>query len=232
MAVGLRLFTERVGDGAGVPSLDSNAGEELIHVQPGVSIVLANCPPESPGTLYISSKQVVWLSDLDRTKGYAVDFLSVSLHAISRDPEAYPSPCIYAQIDTEDEDGDQSEGSDTEDNGPLVLSKVTEMRLVPSDSNQLDTLFEIFCQCAELNPEPVEEEEEAHNWIFSADQMQDEGEDGEEPDWHFFQNPTNTIGHSNGDHDLPHTVLEQLQINDERFEDAEEKEGDNNSGHP
>jgi len=156
----------------------------------------------------------------------------VSLHAISRDPEAYTSPCIYAQIDTEDEDGDQSEGSDTEDNGPLVLSKVTEMRLVPSDSNQLDTLFEIFCQCAELNPEPVEEEEEAHNWIFSADQMQDEGEDGEEPDWHFVQNPTNTIGHSNGDHDLPHTVLEQLQINDERFEDAEEMEGDNNSGHP
>lgn len=232
MAVGLRLFTERVGDGAGVPSLDSNAGEELIHVQPGVSIVLANCPPESPGTLYISSKQVVWLSDVDRTKGYAVDFLSVSLHAISTDPEAYPSPCIYAQIDTEDEDGDQSEGSDTEDNGPLVLSKVTEMRLVPSDSNQLDTLFEIFCHCAELNPEPVEEEEEAHNWIFSADQMQDEGEDGEEPDWHFVQNPTNTIGHSNGDHDLPHTVLEQLQINDERFEDAEEMEGDNNSAHP
>lgn len=31
-------------------------------------------------------------------KGYAVDFLSVSLHAISRDPEAYPSPCIYAQV--------------------------------------------------------------------------------------------------------------------------------------
>lgn len=31
-------------------------------------------------------------------KGYAVDFLSISLHAISRDPEAYPSPCIYAQV--------------------------------------------------------------------------------------------------------------------------------------
>jgi hypothetical protein len=43
-------------------------------------------------------RQVIWLSDVDRAKGYAVDFLSLSLHAISRDPEAYPSPCIYAQV--------------------------------------------------------------------------------------------------------------------------------------
>lgn len=43
-------------------------------------------------------RKVVWLSDVDREKGYAVDFLSLSLHAVSRDPEAYPSPCIYAQV--------------------------------------------------------------------------------------------------------------------------------------
>lgn len=40
----------------------------------------------------------MWLSDTDRTKGYAVDFLSVSLHAVSRDPEAFESPCIYTQV--------------------------------------------------------------------------------------------------------------------------------------
>lgn len=43
-------------------------------------------------------RKVVWLSDVDREKGYAVDFLSLSLHAVSRDPEAYPSPCIYTQV--------------------------------------------------------------------------------------------------------------------------------------
>ncbi|XAR71799.1 hypothetical protein NMG60_11018218 [Bertholletia excelsa] len=228
MPVGLRLFTDRVGDGAGAPILDTGEGEELIHVQPGVSVVLGNRPVESPGTLYISTKQVVWLSDVDRAKGYAVDFLSVSLHAVSRDPEAYPSPCIYAQIDTGTEDEEESEGSDSESNETLELSKITEMRLVPSDPNQLDTLFEIFCKCAELNPEPMEEEEEGHNWIFSADQLGDE--DGEDADWAFFQNPSNTIGHSNGDGDLPQSVLE-LQINDERFEDAEEMESDKNGNH-
>ena len=56
MATGLRLVTERVGDGAGQPVLDTDNGEELVHVQSGVSIVIGNRPPESPGTLYISTK--------------------------------------------------------------------------------------------------------------------------------------------------------------------------------
>ncbi|EHA8587193.1 putative Chloride conductance regulatory protein ICln [Cocos nucifera] len=98
MVLGLQQFIERVGDGSGQPRLDADAGEELMHVQPSVAIVLGGRPPESPGTLYISTKRVVWLSDADRAKGYAVDFLSVSLHAVSRDPEAYPVPCIYTQV--------------------------------------------------------------------------------------------------------------------------------------
>ncbi|XP_062153693.1 chloride conductance regulatory protein ICln [Alnus glutinosa] len=226
MVLGLRQFTERVGDGAGEPFLDADNGEELMHELPGVAVVIGNRAPESPGTLYVSSKQVIWLSDVDRAKGYAVDFLSLSLHAISRDPEAYPSPCIYAQIETE-ADEDESEGSDSEGSDALDLSKITEMRLVPSNPSQLDTLFDIFCQCAELNPEPIDEQEQEHNWVFSADQIEDETAEEEDQ---FSQNPTNSIGHSNGDHDLARTVLE-LQINDQRFEDAEEMEHDRDSGH-
>lgn len=229
MVVGLRQFTGRVGDGAGVPLLDADNGEELMHVQPGVSVVLGNRPPESPGTLYISTKQVVWLSDVDREKGYAIDFLSLSLHAVSRDPEAYPSPCIYTQIETEADEED-SEGSDSESNETLDLSKITEMRLVPSDDSQLDNLFEIFCECAELNPEPIQEEEEEHNWIFSADQLEGEGAGVEDPEWFISQDANNSIGYSNGDHDLANTVLE-LRINDQRFEDAEEMEHESESGH-
>lgn len=54
MAGGLRLFTERTGDGAGEPVFGED--EEVMHVQAAVSIVLGNRAPESPGTLYISSK--------------------------------------------------------------------------------------------------------------------------------------------------------------------------------
>ncbi|KAK8937706.1 Chloride conductance regulatory protein ICln [Platanthera guangdongensis] len=97
MVLGLQYFSERAGDGNGQPVLDSASGEVLVHVQPSVSIALGRRLPESPGTLFISTKRVIWLSDTERDKGYAVDFLSVSLHAVSRDPETYPSPCIYTQ---------------------------------------------------------------------------------------------------------------------------------------
>ncbi|KAL2341111.1 hypothetical protein Fmac_009051 [Flemingia macrophylla] len=219
MGVGLREIRC-----SGEPVLDSENGEELMRVQPGVGIALADRPCESPGTLYITNKQVIWVNDVDRTKGYAIDFLSISLHAISRDPETYPVPCLYTQIDTEeeaDEDHSDSESNQSQQN----LSNITEMRLIPSDPTQLDTLFETFCRCAELNPEPNGEEEEEHNWIFSADQMVDEEAEDE---GYLSHNPANTIGQSNGDHDLARTVLE-LQINDRRFEDAEEME-DNGDG--
>ncbi|KAK4285035.1 hypothetical protein QN277_001784 [Acacia crassicarpa] len=224
MVLGLRNFTERTGDGIGQPVLDTDNGEELMCVQPGVDIVLANRTRESHGTLYVSNKQVIWLSDVDKAKGYAVDFLSVSLHAVSTDPEAYPVPCIYTQIET-DPDGYESDNSDSECSDTLDLSRIREMRLIPSDPSQLDSLFEVFCECAELNPEPNEEEGEEHEWIFSADQMVDE----EEADY-ISQNPAHAIGQSNGDHDLAHTVL-QLRIDDEVFEDAEEMEHDRNNTH-
>ncbi|CAL9244578.1 unnamed protein product [Arabidopsis halleri] len=220
MVVGLREFTLRTGDGSGKPVLDEANGEELMHVQTSVAVALGNRPVESPGTLYITSRKLIWLSDVDMAKGYAVDFLSISLHAVSRDPEAYSSPCIYTQIEVEEDEDDES---DTESTQVLDLSKIREMRLVPSDPSQLETLFDVFCECAELNPEPVEEEEEetGHNWVFSADQMDVRGGADEDAEWQISQSPTSVIGHSNGDEGLAQPMLE-LQINDQRFEDAEE----------
>lgn len=208
---------------SGEPLVDNENGEELMRVQPGVGIALADLPCESPGTLYITNKQVIWVNDVDRSKGYAVDFLSISLHAISRDPDTYPLHCLYTQIDIEEADEDHS---DSDSNHiQQDLSNISEMRLIPSDPTQLDALFETFCRCAELNPEPNDEVEEEHNWIFSADQMEDEEAEDE---GYLSHNPANTIGQSNGDHDLARTVLE-LQIDDRRFEDAEEME-DNGDG--
>jgi hypothetical protein len=116
---------------------------------------------------------------------------------------------LRLKIETE-ADEDESEGSDSEGSDALDLSKITEMRLVPSNPSQcslqsffpfflisfsflifnakltailsfyifwfylacwywwsktnfvtcviVDTLFDIFCQCAELNPEPIDGE--------------------------------------------------------------------------
>ena len=41
---------------SGEPVLDSDNGEELMQVQPGIDIVLGDLPRQSPGTLYITNK--------------------------------------------------------------------------------------------------------------------------------------------------------------------------------
>lgn len=57
MAVGLREFARRTGNGSGTPPvLDESNGEELMHVQPSVAVALGNRSLESPGTLYITSR--------------------------------------------------------------------------------------------------------------------------------------------------------------------------------
>ncbi|KAJ1689167.1 hypothetical protein LUZ63_013322 [Rhynchospora breviuscula] len=221
MVLGIQPFAERSAEGG--PRLDAAAEEEVMRVESGAAVALGRRALESPGTLYVTTRRVIWLSDTEAEKGYSVDFVSISLHAVSRDPEAYPQPCIYAQIDL-GEEGDETDDSDSESGEDAELSKITEMRFVPSDPSQLDSLFAVFCQCAELNPDPnaeiEEEEEEENSWVFS-DELMEGG-----MDWQTLANP---IGHSNGDHDLARNVLE-LHINDERFEDAEELEEHRNRG--
>ncbi|XP_020269363.1 chloride conductance regulatory protein ICln-like [Asparagus officinalis] len=155
----------------------------------------------------IFGRRVIWLSDEDKSKGYAVDFSSISLHAVSRDPETYPSPCIYARIETEEDHDAVSEDPDSEGAEAVELSKIAEMRLVPSDPSQLDTLFDIFCQCAELNPEPNEDGEEENTWFFGDKDMAVDGI-GNDSEWQFLENLANPIGYANGDHDLAQTILE------------------------
>ncbi|KAJ3682611.1 hypothetical protein LUZ60_015184 [Juncus effusus] len=217
MVLGIQLFADRAADGG--PRLHAGADEELVRVEPGASVALGRRPPESPGTLFITTRRVIWLSETEKEKGYSVDFVSISLHAVSRDPEAYPQPCIYTQIEKEEEMDGSDSGSEEDS---FDLSKISEMRFIPSDPNQLHSLFEVFCQCAELNPDPNAEmeEEEENSWVY-GDGMTEGG-----MDWQTLANP---IGHANGDHDLARNVL-NLQINDERFEDAEESDKGSN-GH-
>ncbi|KAG6529369.1 hypothetical protein ZIOFF_011567 [Zingiber officinale] len=98
MGLGLLHFDGHVVDNDGRPLLESDDGEELMHVEPGVTVALGSRPMESPGTLYVTSRRVIWLSDADKGKGYVVDFLSLSLHAVLRDLETNPFPCIYTQV--------------------------------------------------------------------------------------------------------------------------------------
>ncbi|AQK65870.1 Chloride conductance regulatory protein ICln [Zea mays] len=85
----------------------------------------------------------------------------------------------------------------------------------------VDELFEAFCNCAELNPDPSAESDEEHGWVHGDEGYEDtvDGSDTEFSD-------VNPIGQT-GEQDINHAVIE-LQINDQRFEDAVDEESHRN----
>lgn len=99
------------------------------------------------------------------------------------------------------------------------------------DRTSVDSLFDAFCHCAELNPDPTAEQNEEDGW-FHGEDMTDGGwihgdeimVDGIDPEF-FIPNPIGEDGS-----DLSRSVLE-LQINDQRFEDADEDEEIRENGH-
>ncbi|KAG6525453.1 hypothetical protein ZIOFF_015409 [Zingiber officinale] len=157
MGLGMLYFDGRVVDDDGRPLLESDDDEELMHVEPGVAIALGSRPMESPGTLYVTSRyqchahsdscflsslRCEWIlqeGDLAEQRRQRENvcggFLVVVPPRCVKGPGDYPFPCIYTQIEIGDED-EESESSDSESNDDLELSKVTEMRLLPSDARK------------------------------------------------------------------------------------------------
>lgn len=114
MASGLVAVPHRQPDGGLVLQPD---GEEAVeHVEADVAVALGTSLVQEPGTLYITNRRLAWLSAESATRGLAVGFLSISLHAISRDPDAFPQPCIYMQIDSDG--GPDEEDEEEDEDGP------------------------------------------------------------------------------------------------------------------
>jgi hypothetical protein len=55
------------------------------------------------GNLSVTALRAVWLPADVAGAGWAVRFSEMSLHAVCRDLEAVPRPCIYCQLDREDD---------------------------------------------------------------------------------------------------------------------------------
>ncbi|GBG85556.1 hypothetical protein CBR_g40194 [Chara braunii] len=181
-AAGLLQVTERSADGS--PVLNTGIGESLMHVQPDVSIVLGDSVVEEPGTLYITTKRIIWFSEavpdpVKSCKGYAVDFLSLGMHAISRDTEAFARPCIFAQIENgsmcedypDNDEPDEEEVVDGVGLPEVDLSRVSEIRLVPEDTTVLDRLFQVLCECAALNPDPDGPEDGEGDFFYDDEEV-------------------------------------------------------------
>ncbi|KAG5461256.1 MAG: regulator of volume decrease after cellular swelling-domain-containing protein, partial [Olpidium bornovanus] len=99
-----------------------------------------------------------WYSD-ELKRGIAVDYPSVGIHAICREPDLYsPAPCIYCQLD----------GDDFDENN---VEQPTEVRFVPENSESgmsedlgaalslegvtaaFDDVYQALSHCASLHPD-------------------------------------------------------------------------------
>ncbi|KAK9824000.1 hypothetical protein WJX72_006891 [[Myrmecia] bisecta] len=148
-AYGLHPFAE-ITDGQ--PVLDQEDDEALAGSYPQVSLVLGADLDQGPGTLFITTRRVIWLQAAQPPGGYAVDYQTITMHALSQDPEAFDRPCIYAQLEASTS-GEYDENDEEEEVSP-------ELRLVPADSAALPDMFQKLCECAALNPDPGQDDDD------------------------------------------------------------------------
>eukprot|EP01112_Ceratiomyxa_fruticulosa_P022528 TRINITY_DN827_c0_g1_i1.p1 TRINITY_DN827_c0_g1~~TRINITY_DN827_c0_g1_i1.p1 ORF type:complete len:220 (+),score=67.63 TRINITY_DN827_c0_g1_i1:186-845(+) len=172
---------------SGLPVLSE--GEYVLATFPHVTMYFAFNPSsvaggEGEGTLFVTSQRVVWLSSFSAEKGYALTFPYIMLHAISRDiSSGFPHPCIYCQLDSEEDDAGMMDGSEDEEEGseneveggedsPLVDTphKYSECRFVPNDPSQLQAIYDALSSGAVLNPDPENEGE--GDFFYDEDEVQ------------------------------------------------------------
>ncbi|XP_026865166.1 methylosome subunit pICln isoform X2 [Electrophorus electricus] len=130
------------------------------------------------GTLYVAESHLSWFDGSGM--GFSLEYPSISLHAISRDPSAYPQEHLYVMVnkklDDENEaemqerapdDEGEDEGDDDSEDGVI-----TEIRFVPSDKAALEPMFSAMCECQALHPDPEDAD--------SDDEFEGEEDEAEE----------------------------------------------------
>ncbi|PRW59239.1 chloride conductance regulatory ICln-like isoform X1 [Chlorella sorokiniana] len=153
--IGLQPVQAAAGGG---PPLDEE--ESVLATFERVQL-LAAAQDLGEGTLFITQWRVFWLA---AAAGYSVDFAAIVMHAVASDDESFGKPCLYCQLDSEEEGegglGGSGSGSEEEEGEGGQADVLPEMRLIPADAAQLDDLFQAFCEGAERNPDWSEDEEE------------------------------------------------------------------------
>jgi len=176
--------------------------EGIRHEQPNTSALVEN-KDLGTGTLYIAESRVSWVSE--EGQGFSLEYPAISLHAISRDVNAFPKECLYLMIDaklddpTEKDPSDNSNEDDDDDDDGEDVSPVTEIRFIPQDNSNLDAMYQTMSQCQTLHPDP-------NDSVSEEDEEEDNFEDAEEDDTQMLQSAAHIGG---GD-----SVINQLPVPD------------------
>ena len=203
--------------------------------------------------------RVAWRSADDAAVGYSLLYPDITLHAVCRDTEAFPEPCLFLQLAVDEaavsaaaeEAGAPAAGSKRGLSSTPDLRAVDEIRFVPetdaasggSGSNSssagaadaaapstsaLDDLFSAMSACAELHPDPMNEEDADFGGGGDAGGMFGSGAGG------WFASSSSLLGGEAGDlSEEQSAALAALEARivtsaedgegDAQFEDAEEE---------
>jgi len=161
---GMRLFVLKTE--SNTPVLDD--GESVAYELGDVELAFDRDNPRANagrGTLYITQSRIFFISG---KCSFDIDVRFIALHAVSRDEDSYPVPCLYCQFAREEDDnfsdGEDDDENDTGDSsgedlaGELqrLASTAVEMFLAPSNEADVMPLFDAFSRAALSNPDPVE----------------------------------------------------------------------------
>lgn len=77
--------------------------DEIANYTGGMRIFIGDPAIEATGTLMITSRRVVWLpsNGQQRVQGFSLFYQAIAMHAVSRDVSDFPHPCLYVQLDAE-----------------------------------------------------------------------------------------------------------------------------------
>ncbi|MEW5306222.1 MAG: hypothetical protein WDW36_008704 [Sanguina aurantia] len=153
------------------PVLSAEDEETLSSVCHSVCFILGDSIDAGKGTLYLTTRQVVWVSAAHTGLAIALRYQQIVVHAISRDASTHAQPCIYLQLDEGSEDMGVGGGGDGEDEETEEDEHSAEVRLVPEEDAKVEELFRVLCDCAALNPDDVADEDGVGEFFFDEDEI-------------------------------------------------------------
>ncbi len=159
------MDANKPGSRSYVPCNEQNVPElwedEVINFQLAKCDISFNAEigSQGTGTLYITSKRLLWIGE-SVDSAYDYDIAYIVLHAVSRDEQSYPKPCVYCQLDVE-ETGDEEDEEES-----------SEVFLVPEHETDLMALFDALSHAALLNPDPEEEGDEfCGDFVYNTEEI-------------------------------------------------------------
>ncbi|XP_032976272.1 methylosome subunit pICln isoform X2 [Rhinolophus ferrumequinum] len=138
------------------------SAEGLRQQQPDTEAVL-NGKGLGTGTLYIAESRLSWLDGSGL--GFSLEYPTISLHAVSRDLNAYPREHLYVMVNAkfEEESKESVADEEEEDSDDDDVEPIAEFRFVPSDKSALEAMFTAMCECQALHPDPDDEDSDDYD---------------------------------------------------------------------